>query len=104
MVLNKSGPSMTPGQITVNIFGSDYTLVSDGNDSYLKSIAQYLDNKMREIDRSQNLKSSSRLAILAALNIAEELFQEREYTKKLLAQVNEEARRMNQTITELLED
>lgn len=92
------------GQFNVNIFGSDYTLVSDGNDEFLKNIAQYLDTKMREIDKSQNLKSVSRVAILAALNIVEELFQEREYRSKLFNQINEESKKMNHSITELLEN
>ena len=95
---------MAPGQINVNIFGSQYTLVSDDDDTFVRSIAKYLDDKMREIDRSQNMKSTARLAILAALNITEELFDEREYRKKLLNQINEEARKMNHTITELLEE
>lgn len=95
---------MAPGQINVNIFGSQYTLVSEDDDDFLKSIALYLDEKMREIDRSQNMKSTARLAILAALNITEELFDEREYRKKLLNQINEEARKMNHSITELLEE
>jgi cell division protein ZapA len=95
---------MAPGQINVNIFGSQYTLVSDDDDAFVRNIAQYLDNKMREIDRSQNMKSTARLAILAALNITEELFDEREYRKKLLNQINEEARKMNHSITELLEE
>jgi len=95
---------MAPGQIYVNIFGADYSLVSDGKDDYLKSIARYLDDKMREIDRSQNLKSVSKVAILAALNIVEELFQEREYREKLITEINEEARNMNNSILELLED
>ena len=97
-------PLMAPKQINVNIFGSEYTLVSDDDDKFIKSVAHYLDNKMREIDRSQNLKSTARLAILAALNITEELFQEREYRKKLLHQINEEARKMNHSIVDILED
>lgn len=95
---------MATGQIYVNIFGADYSLVSEGNEDYLKSIARYLDDKMREIDRSQDLKSVSKVAILAALNIVEELFQEREYREKLIAEINEEARNMNNSIVELLED
>jgi cell division protein ZapA len=95
---------MAPGQININIFGTEYKLVSDDDGTYLQSIAQYLDNKMREMDRTQNLKSTARIAILAALNITEELFQEREFRKKLLNQVNEEARKLNHSITELLEE
>jgi len=95
---------MAPKQINVNIFGSEYTLVSDDDDKLIKNVAHYLDNKMREIDRSQNLKSTARLAILAALNITEELFQERDYREKLLNQINEEARKMNHSIVDILED
>lgn len=95
---------MAPKQFNVNIFGSEYTLVSDDNDQFIKRVAHYLDNKMREIDRSQNMKSTARLAILAALNITEELFQEREYRDKLLHQINEESRKMNNSIVDILEE
>jgi len=95
---------MAPGQINVNIFGSDYTLVSDDDDTFLKNIAQYLDLKMREIDNAHNFKSTARLAILAALNITEELFQEREYRTKIMNQLNEDSRKINHSIIELLEE
>lgn len=94
---------MAPGQIKVNIFGSEYTLVSDDDDNYVYKIAKSVDEKMREIDRSHKLKSPTKVAILAALNFAEELYQERLYREKLLNQVNEEARKMNRTLADLLE-
>ncbi len=95
---------MAPGQIRVNIFGSEYTLVSDNDENYVKEIARYIDDKMREIDRSSSIKSSARLAILAALNIADELYQERLYRKKLLEQINEEAKKMNRSILDVLDE
>jgi cell division protein ZapA len=93
---------MAPGQIRVTIFGSEYTLRSDSNENYVNEIAMYIDNKMREIDRTQALKSTTRVAILAALNIADELFQERIYRKKLLDQINEESRKINQNLSDVL--
>ncbi len=84
---------MAPGQIRVNIFGSEYTLIADNNENYVNEIAQYVDDKMREIDRAQSIKSSSKIAILTALNIADELFQERIYRKKLIDQLNEESKK-----------
>jgi cell division protein ZapA len=45
-------------------------------------IAGYIDRKMREIAHSSGIMSQSRIAILAALNIADELFQEREKDAK----------------------
>ena len=94
---------MAPGQIKVNIFGTEYSLVSDDDEQYVYRIAKTVDEKMREIDRSHSLKSPTKVAILAALNFAEELFQERIYREKLLNQVNEEARKMNHSLVDLLE-
>ena len=61
-----------------------------------------MDEKMREIDRNQTLKSTTRVAILAALNIAEELFQERIYRNKLLDQLDKESKKLNNELTEVL--
>jgi len=94
---------MAPGQIKVNIFGAEYTLVSDDDENYVLQIAKSVDEKMREIDKSSTLKSPTKVAILSALNFAEELFQERLYREKLIDQVNEEARKMNRTLIDLLE-
>lgn len=93
---------MAPGQIRVNIFGSEYTLRADSENNYVEEIAQYVDEKMREIDRTQTLKSTTRVAILAALNVADELFQERLYRKKLLEQLDEESKKLNHNLTEAL--
>ena len=95
---------MAPSQIRVNIFGSEYTLRADNDGNIVEKIAQYVDEKMREIDRNQTLKSTTRVAILAALNIAEELFQERIYRKKLLNQLNEESKKLNNELTEILSE
>lgn len=95
---------MAPGQIRVNVFGSDYTLKSDDDENLVKEIAKFVDNKMREIDRQYSLKSSVMVAILAAMQISEELFQEREHRKKLLKQLNEESRKMNRLLIDAIEE
>ena len=95
---------MAPGQIKVNIFGSEYTLRSDDNENNVQKVARYIDDKMREIDRTQTVKSTSRVAILTALNVAEELFQERLYKEKLINQLNDEAKKLNRSIEEVFEE
>ncbi len=95
---------MAPGQIRVNIFGTEYTLISDDNAEYVQEIGRYLDEKMREIDKNQSIKSANKVAVLAALNIVDELFQERKYTQKLLNQLNEESRKINHSIVDFLEE
>lgn len=69
---------MQPGTITVTIYGQEYAVRSDGDAEYVQKIAAYLDGRMREVARSSNQVTSLRVAILAALNITDELFRERE--------------------------
>ena len=95
---------MAPGQIRVNIFGSEYSLVSDDNENYVKEIARYLDEKMRQIDKNITIKSASKIAVLAALNVIDELLQEQKYRQKLIDQLNEEARKINHSIVDFLEE
>jgi len=62
----------------VEIFGQDYKIKGVGDPEYIHMIAGYVDRKMREIAHSSGIMSQSRIAILAALNIADEFFQEKE--------------------------
>ncbi|MBI4639312.1 MAG: cell division protein ZapA [Candidatus Tectomicrobia bacterium] len=65
----------------VTIFGRSYTIKGDADPDHIREIADYVDNKMREISARAPTISSSKLAILAALNIAEDLYQLREQEK-----------------------
>ena len=94
---------MLPNQVKVNIFGSEYVLKAEGKHEYIKNIASYVDKKMRDVDKTQDINASVKVAILAALNIAEELFQEKEYRDRLLNQINEESRKLNRTLEETLD-
>ena len=94
---------MSTQKIRVNIFGSEYVLKASENEEYIINIAKYVDEKMRLIDKSNNINSKSKVAILAALNIAEELAQEREYREKLLDQLNEESRKLNISLEDALD-
>ena len=94
---------MLPNQVKVNIFGSEYVLKAEGNHEHIKDIANYVDKKMRDVDKTQKINASVKVAILAALNIAEELFQEKEYRNRLLDQINEDSRKLNRTLEESLD-
>ena len=94
---------MSTQKIRVNIFGSEYVLKASENQEYIINIAKYVDEKMRIIDKSNAINSKSKVAILAALNIAEELAQERDYREKLLDQLNEESRKLNISLEDALD-
>ena len=94
---------MSTQKIRVNIFGSEYVLKASENEEYIINIAKYVDEKMRLIDKSNAINSKSKVAILAALNIAEELAQERDYRDKLVDQLNEESRKLNISLEDALD-
>ena len=64
--------------LKVYIFGSEYTLKAEAENSEILKIAEYVDQKMREIHAAKLNRPLHQIAILAALNIAEELFHQQQ--------------------------
>lgn len=95
---------MQKNQVRVSIFGTEYVLKADDNPEHIKKIADYLDKRMREVDRGQSAGSSLKIAILAALNITDELFQEKNYRSRVLEQINEDSRKLNRSFEDILQD
>lgn len=58
--------------VKVDIFGHDYILKADTEDGHIKRVADLVDQKMKEVSLSTTSSNVSNIAILAALNIAEE--------------------------------
>ena len=94
---------MTTNKISVNIFGSEYALKTDQSREYIIEIANYIDQKMKEIDKTLTINSKFKIAILAALNITDELFQEKQYRNRLFNQLNEESKQLNRSLQEAFE-
>ena len=67
----------------VEIFGQTYTIRSSTSGKHVMKLALYVDAKMREISSSSLLLSASKIGILAALDIADELFTLREEKARL---------------------
>lgn len=60
--------------VKVSIFGHQYPIRAKVEDEeYVKEIAKFVDEKMREIDEAMKPNSTMKVAILTALNIADEL-------------------------------
>ncbi len=59
----------------VEIFGTSYTVKGDEDPEYVQSLARYVDEKMRALQKkSPSTVSAQKIAVLAAVNIADELF------------------------------
>ena len=88
----------TMSSVKVEIFGSEYRIRGDADPECIQEIAHYVDSKMREVSSETSLGSSLKVAILAALNIAGELFGEREDRNRLLAQVQDRAEELTRSL------
>ena len=61
----------------VTICGEDYAIRSDSPPEHTRAVAAYVDAKIREVLDSATVVESHKAAILAALQITDELFQAR---------------------------
>ena len=64
--------------VSVEIFGQRYPIRSALDADYVTRLASYVDAKIRAAGTSAPSGDPQRLAVLAALNIADELFRTRE--------------------------
>ena len=67
----------------IEIYDQSYNVNADQNEDYLKELASYVDGKMREVAQATRVVDSVKVAVLAALNIADELFAVRERQQEI---------------------
>jgi cell division protein ZapA len=65
----------TEQTVRVEIYNQTYSIRSDGDNEYIQRLAEYVDRKMREISSGTFTVDSLKVAILAALHIADEFHQ-----------------------------
>src|SRR5438876_6533403 len=59
--------------VRVEIYNQTYNIRSDGDSEYIIQLAEFVDSRMREISSGTLTVDSLKVAILAALHIADEL-------------------------------
>lgn len=78
--------------VTVQIAGQKYSLRTDDDDRLVRAIAGYVDGKFREIQKTTRNPDTQAVAILTALQAAEDLFRAREETAALKGRVRDKTR------------
>lgn len=74
----------------LHIAGKRYVIRSDAEESYVQALAGFVDEQIREVENSSRPAAAHSMAVLAALNIADTLFQERKQGRQLKRQVRDE--------------
>ena len=63
-----------PNLVHVEIFGQSYSLNAGADPGYVQQLAAHVDAQMRQVGNSATAVDSLKVAVLAALNIADECF------------------------------
>lgn len=60
-------------RVTVNIFDTEYVVKANETPQYIQRLSNMVDRKMRQIAQSNQRLSVTKIAVLTALNLADEL-------------------------------
>ena len=87
----------------VEIFGAVYHVRGEKNSEYLQELAAVLDRKMREIAQQVSTVDTAKIAILAALNLTDELFQCRKLQEGERVDIQERVTKLAGQLGEVLQ-
>ena len=90
----------TNGSISVEIYGQTYNVRGEGNSAYLTELARLVDASMRDVASKVRTTDETRIAILAALNIADEFTRYRQDSEKLVGDWVEKAEELSERLDE----
>jgi cell division protein ZapA len=105
-VLPKDVPAKNaanPGSVRVEIFDQVYNLRGSDAD-YILQLAEYVDGKMRAVSEQTATVDSVRLAVLAALNIADEYHLLKRRLETPAPEVRQRTSKLASALDEILQD
>ena len=73
-------------KVTMNICGQEYTLVADESAAYMEKVGALVDERMRQVLEALHV-SQTDAAVLAAVNLADELLKNQAAAENLRRQV-----------------
>jgi len=88
--------------VTVEIAGQRYPIRSDLDERYIAELAVYVDQKMRAAVKAAPESDMLGLAILVALNIADDVFRARQQQSSTSGELNERALRLERLVDDVL--
>jgi cell division protein ZapA len=82
----------------ISILGQDLSVLSDAEDEQVANVVQFVNNKIEEVMQSKDGLKTLNVAILAALNISEELLKLKGMNKELCDNMETRAEKLIQLI------
>jgi cell division protein ZapA len=90
------------GVVTVEIAGQRYPIRSGLDERYITELAAYVDQKMRSAVNAAPESDMLGLAILVALNIADDYFRARQHQSHACGELNERALQLERLVDDVL--
>ena len=91
---NETGEGVAPSgggrtSVRVSILGDDYTIRTDALAAHTRDVAAHVDRMIRQVMSSGTVVETHKAAILAALQITDELFRARAEARELTTRTQE---------------
>lgn len=86
-------------RVKINFFGKDYSILTDADESYVKEIADYLEQKVKEVTKDGSDVAISHSFLLASIKILDDFFR----LKKEFEDYKESAEQKSGEMVELLD-
>lgn len=87
--------------IPIDIAGQEIKIRSDEDEDYVRSLASFVDEKMREVGHGRNGVTTLNLALIAALTIADELHKLRKSGEEIESSLDRLSARVEDSIKAL---
>lgn len=94
-------------KIEVRIQGKDYVVKGIESDEYMQKVALYIDKKMNEVSRTNHRLNTAMVAVLTAINVADDLLKTADaynQSKKELKEKTEELERTKASLKAALDE
>lgn len=102
MMSSKERAESSEQTVRVEIYNQTYSIRSDGDNEYILRLAEYVDGKMRDISSGTLTVDSLKVAILAALHIADEYHQAKNNHAQVDAQLASRSAECTQMLDRVL--
>ncbi|HZK25782.1 MAG TPA: cell division protein ZapA [Oscillospiraceae bacterium] len=70
-------------RVSVKIYEEEYTMRSSASPEYMRRLASYVDEKMKQIGQTNSRLGINKVAVLTSVNLADELFRLRKEVREL---------------------
>ncbi|MFA4916718.1 MAG: cell division protein ZapA [Syntrophales bacterium] len=92
---------MLKKRFNINVMGQDLSVVSDSGDEHVANVVRYVNGKVEEIEKASGNINTLNVAIMVALNIADEHFKLEEVNRGIYSKLEDRSEKLLHLIDEI---